>query len=170
MRDDLSTPKPVPRQFGMNEESYAIALDNIVKVSVDTFIVNTHSEVLLGQRVDWPVKGLWCFGGRMLPRESFRQTVGRNLQRELGIYISNKDTLDLIGHYSFVWDKRKEGEINNGFHDLLIFMTYKVAHDSIIINDDTHENVKWYSNTELYKCRQDIHPYLWRGLHDAGIV
>lgn len=87
MRDDLSTPKPIPQQSGMSEQAYADALDNIVKVSVDTFVVDGDGHVFLGERVDWPVQGLWCFGGRMLPRETFRQTVSRNLKREIDVEV-----------------------------------------------------------------------------------
>ena len=58
-----------------------------IEVSVDMFVVDGDGRVFLGERVDWPVQGLWCFGGRILPRETFRQTVSRNLKREIDVEV-----------------------------------------------------------------------------------
>jgi ADP-ribose pyrophosphatase YjhB (NUDIX family) len=163
--------KPVATPYTtLSDDEYAKCLDNVVKVSVDTFITNEEGDVLLGERTDWPVKGLWCFGGRMIPREEFKETVVRNIKRELGYEIKDTENIELVGWYSFVWEKRREAPIENGFHDLLIFMKYCLPSDTVFTNDKTHTQLHWHDKESLQKIKDTLHPYLVVGLKDAKLI
>ncbi|MBP6865959.1 MAG: NUDIX domain-containing protein [Candidatus Pacebacteria bacterium] len=163
--------KPVAIPYTtLSDDEYAKCLDNVVKVSIDTFITNEKGEVLLGERIHWPVKGLWCFGGRMIPREEFKETVVRNIQRELGYEIQDTANIELVGWYSFVWEKRREAPTENGFHDLLIFMKYTLPSDTEFTNDKTHTQINWYAKENLQKIKNELHPYLVVGLEKAKIL
>lgn len=172
LRNDLSYPKKPPVEFGLTKKELSRALDNMVKVSVDVFVYDSKGRILLGSRKHLPLKGLWCFGGRMLPRELFSDAAIRNIKRELGIVL-DEDDVSFVGFYSMVWDKRAEEPVENGFHDLMIFMKTKIDLNVHRINlDGTHSSVEWYTPAELRELDKQgkIHPYLMRGLIDSGLI
>ncbi|MFN4181144.1 MAG: NUDIX domain-containing protein [Candidatus Paceibacteria bacterium] len=163
--------KPVAVPYtALSDDEYAKCLDNVVKVSIDTFITNEQGEILLGERIHWPVKGLWCFGGRMIPRETFKETVVRNIKRELGCEIKDTENIELVGWYSFVWEKRRETPEENGFHDLLIFMKYCLLNDVSLTPDTTHTRLQWHNKESLQKIKDTLHPYLIVGLEQIGLI
>jgi hypothetical protein len=49
-------------------------------------------------------------------------------------------------------------------------MKYVTENCDIVAKDITHSKLKWYTKSELYHTKDTVHPYLWRGLADAGLV
>jgi len=105
----------VSRATRVAEPTYEVVLDNIVVCCVDCVVV-CGKQMLLGLRSQWPFKGWWVMGGRMVPGETYEATAQRVVEREVGLRIEDLRRFVFIDHACYIWRHREQDPQGNGCH------------------------------------------------------
>jgi ADP-ribose pyrophosphatase YjhB (NUDIX family) len=150
--------------------AYAEALSGKVIQCVDIMVYSPDTnEVLIGRRDQEPHAGDWVIGGGMKAGETVAQAAARNMQRELGEDI-NKDLLQEVGDYKFVWDTRAQdptvnqsGDEVTSCHMSSTLEMYPVNKDSLDISsfNEEYDELKWVNVLDILNAPEGTyHPCL----------
>lgn len=171
---DGSTPN---FQKFLDDETYARALSGIVIKCVDIMVFDPKTgRVLLGDRDQLPHDGVWPFGGRKRPGESDKETAVRNLERELGIKVSEDDIEPVGTQYELIWDTREhsdtyneEGELVTGCHDSGTLMMLPIDEASArFTHNREFGSIEWYDFGEILDAPPEkFHPALVQMVEDT---
>lgn len=106
-------------EYAFSDEEYGNVLDNFVIGCVDVAIC-FKGKILLVMRTDNPIKDeWWIFGGRMYRNEDLKTSASRGVHRELGMKLPEERYIE-IGTYNLKWPLRREKNVLNGCHHLLV--------------------------------------------------
>ncbi|MFI0795783.1 NUDIX domain-containing protein [Micromonospora rubida] len=174
--EDDFTPREVP-EFGLAEDDYARALDNLVQANVDVIPHTADGRVLLGYREDLPLRNMfWVFGGRMKVGETLTDSAVRALRRELHLD-ADRSRLVLNHTYNVRWGTRSVPPEERGFQTMLTLMTYQCTDEearSLTPADRTHGWVRWHSRADLRQLEESgsglLHPFLPVVLRNAHLL
>ena len=176
----------------VDDRTYSLILDNIVKATCDIFLVRRETPdgkplILMGERVGLPHADWWIPGGRMVPGETVAKCCKRVLHRELGIHLGDDEIAEArvrtVSHFTFVWDTRTQEPIHNGTCDVSIILRVDVSENEasrVSLNHKEYKQLEWRSlesQVQLASCRQlpapglkPLHPALAQGIRDLDAM
>ena len=153
------------REF-LDDETFSMVRDNAVRGCADGVIVNHRGEILLGKRTIYPWPDWWVIGGGIIPGESPRKALARNIKRELNIDIVPERGMILNG-FSFVWDKRQQKPEDHGCHDLSVIHVLPLEESEVesIVPNEEYDNVQWVKPRKVIR-NDTFHPAIQRMAED----
>jgi len=110
-RDPLSPVSLTIDNQMVSDEAYKECVQKTVIACTDAvFIVHGEPAIYLGKRAIFPMKGVWCFGGRILFNDQTpSDSVSRCIATETGLKINpGRFRLVMINHYA--WIKTAQGD------------------------------------------------------------
>lgn len=168
--NDPDSPE-VPVNIGdswIDDATYLQVVQKTIVVCTDTvFIVEGEEAIYLAKRSMLPMKGIWCFGGRMLFNDPTpNDSVSRCVKRETGVLIDPKRFKQLsVNLYS--WNRILQGDFPG--RNLGIMFSCKVSHEEI---DQMAKGLsdKEYDTSfgiQAYNCFRIVDEKIHRALDDA---
>ena len=128
-------------------------------VSIDLIVRDDANRVLLGLRINQPVRGFWFTpGGRIQKGELLDDAFARITQTELGVTLPRADGR-LVGVFEHLHDHNFAGVQGVGTHYIVLAYELRVAHLLGALPETQHEAYRWFWPLEL---REDpgVHPYV----------
>ena len=96
-------------------------------ISIDLAVKNPHGEILLGQRLNRPAKGVWFVpGGRILKNETLDAAFSRLTREELGKAYQRSEA-QMLGMYEHFYDDSVFGESSEGPDTHYIVLAYQLV-------------------------------------------
>ncbi len=164
----------------VDDKTYSLILDNIVKATCDIVVVReSDRHVLLGKRVGLPWSDWWVPGGRLFCGEDIPTTVARILKRELGVDLygasspSDKEALQKrirnLNHFTFCWDSRTQPPQENGTCDVSVITMITVSDaevQGVTLKPSEYSELKWIDPLSPPVESATYHPALKQALRD----
>jgi ADP-ribose pyrophosphatase YjhB (NUDIX family) len=168
----------------VDDRTYSLILDNIVKATCDIFLVrNVDTQeaplILMGERVGLPHADWWIPGGRMMPGETVAKCCKRVLHRELGLHLGDDDVAEVrvrtVSHFTFVWDTRTQMPVHNGTCDVSIILRVDVTENEascISLNHKEYKQLEWRPLDAQLRpdSARPLHPALMQGMTDLSAM
>mmetsp|Transcript_86422 Transcript_86422/g.268507 ORF Transcript_86422/g.268507 Transcript_86422/m.268507 type:complete len:249 (-) Transcript_86422:43-789(-) len=157
----------VPHHCRLEDAEYGRALDALVKAVSDILVTTPDGDrVFLGQRKVEPQPDWWFIGGRSQPGETPQEAAARNTRRELGLDLPST-RFEVIGNYSFVWQKRAQQPVDHGTADISTVHRLTLAEDeeaSIAVDEKEYASTSWFESDEV--LAGEFHPALKQAIRD----
>jgi len=129
---------------------YAMVIDNGIRSTADALLTK-RGKVLIGKRRRHPCPTDWVIGGGRDPGESFRESIARNVKRELRIEISPERFHMVNRTYSLVWPTRAHPPQDHGCHDdsHLFWAEISAEEAARIRHNEEYSEIKWISPRKI---------------------
>lgn len=129
---------------------YEKIVDLMPIASVEAMITRNQSLLFL-KRKNNPAKGEWWFpGGRIRKRETFKETLLREVGEETGL---NVEIVKLVGAYNRIFPER---------HDVTVVFLCKCLGNAVTLSGE-HSEYKFFKKTP-----RNVNPLLLRVIRDSG--
>ena len=156
-----------PHHKFLSDETYALALDSIVKACSDVLIVRPSDDhFYLGKRKVEPQPDWWFIGGRSKPGDTTIDAAVRNVKRELGLSFE-QSRFRVIATYSFAWEKRQQAPQTNGTADISVIHALVLRDDEvskIVLDENEYDDAQWWSADDILTGA--FHPALKQAVLD----
>ena len=184
--DHFVTGNFVSHAVFVDDATYSVILDTVVKAVVDVQLTRRDGRVLLGRRVGLPHSDWWIPGGRMVPGEPVPAAAARLVKREVGVSLAAAD-VTAVTHFTYSWDSRTQPPTDHGTSDAATIVTVAVGDDaaSAVAHDPReYSALAWFDAEALVRdggaaadadfvagspeaaLPTALHPALLRGLRD----
>ncbi|WP_173498930.1 MULTISPECIES: GDP-mannose mannosyl hydrolase [unclassified Marinobacterium] len=127
----------------LTKEDFKQVVANAPLFAIDLVVMNSQSQILVGERKNAPAKGYWFVpGGRVYKNESLEKAFERISQSELGfvVFRNNAEFLGLYDHFynDNVFDKTTSTHYINAAHWV------RLEIDNLPnIPTEQHQNYRW---------------------------
>ena len=142
----------------LDPQTFKTVIENTPLVSIDLCLL-FNEEILLGKRINEPLKGRWFTpGGRIHKNESWQRALQRIALDELGLPPSDCADFKLMG----VWDHFYTNSVCDGSlstHYVNLPHLARFLSKPAISGDDQHAEFKWFDLSEVSKDEK-FHLYM----------
>ncbi len=143
----------------LDYETFRSIVANTPLVSIDLVIQNCSGEVLLGQRLNRPAKGVWFVpGGRILKNETMDAAFSRLTRVELGKAFQ-RSAARMLGVYEHFYANSVFGESGEGPDTHYIVLAYQLvlAEGEVLQPSHAqHDAYRWWPLTEV-QTSEEVH-------------
>ena len=132
----------------LDKETFRTVVRSAPLVSIDLVVINSQSQVLLGQRTNRPAQGFWFVpGGRILKNEAMAAAFLRLSKAELG-FASELGDAEFLGVYEHFYTDNFSG---TDFSTHYVVLGYRLVHDLDLnsLPDAQHHSYRWFDVAEL---------------------
>jgi len=152
------------RRVFLPDREYGLALDALVKGCSDVLVLSSdRRKVLLGRRKVEPQPDWWFIGGRSRPGDTTTAAAARNVQRELGLELS-ESRFDVVANYSMVWSYREQAPTTNGTADLStihrVCLTKAEEDNGVTLDPKEYHESQWWDIDDVLAQADRFHPCL----------
>jgi len=136
----------------LSVEKFRLLVESAPLVAVDFIIEDSSGNILLGERLGAPAKGLWCVpGGRIYKDEKLCDGVKRKLCEEIGLH--EVPPMRFLGVYEhFYSDSAMDTEVST--HYIVLAFTFKIKEAHRISGDSQHEKFEFMPRSDVLKSNQ----------------
>lgn len=128
-------------------------------ISIDLTVQNSHGEILLGQRLNRPAKGVWFVpGGRILKNETMDAAFSRLTREELGKAFQRSEAR-LLGVYEHFYSNSVFGESGEGPDTHYVVLAYQLVlaeGEGLHPPHAQHDSYRWWPLAEA-QVSKEVH-------------
>ncbi|KNC86373.1 hypothetical protein SARC_01469 [Sphaeroforma arctica JP610] len=148
-----------PHHTFVDDHSYALMLDNMVKACTDILLITPENKLLLGKRNVQPQPDFWMGGGRMKPGESPGKSGARLMKCEFGLDIHHA-RFEHVCAATLVWDRREQLPATNGTADVQVILALHLSvkeMENVVLSGTEYDESKVVALSEVSEGPEDMY-------------
>lgn len=150
------------RRTFLPDQTYGVALDNLVKGCTDILLLNpAGTHIFTGKRCVQPQPDWWFMGGRMFPGETPIQSGQRLLKRELGLEIEG-GRFGVVCAQAFAFGMREQEPRDHGTTDTQFCFRVQLRDEAevkkVVVDEQEYCDSEWKLPSDILEG--NYHPAL----------